>query len=328
MYFWNGWHCEIWIRNKNKFHVAQKTSGFLVRSQVVEQFFSAASFGGRFGKAILWHLRPWSCHSRGGGQNLKVNLVEMMNIVNRSGNMLVFAKSRGVLIRACKYLIYMLYQESLLNRFVSELKAPETIVIRKRLRKSRRTSRKPQRRKTAKGRTDLHVVLENGNRWDATRIIKYEAFKSSWQFLEIFSLICIDAWHFCSIPYQTVLTGSWRGTCRIRHGSRGVPASAMDLIRFFSAPSKDSSDGQTVKHNMHCMDFLHRKRKPWWRWPRGSSECRQGAQSPQRAGRYPGAGESLSHLVETLCCGIGFAGWWVSCKWNILNDIECIVFHS
>ena len=29
-----------------------------------------------------------------------------MNIVNRSANMLVFAKSRGVLIRAYKYLIY------------------------------------------------------------------------------------------------------------------------------------------------------------------------------------------------------------------------------
>lgn len=170
--------------------------------------------------------------------------------VNRSANMLVFAKSRGVLIRAYKYLIYIyLYnisQEALLNRFVSELKAPETIVIRKRLRKSRRTSRKPQRWKTAKGRTEGRM----GQSHFSTLCLRIEidempqesldmkSFKSSWQLLEIFSLICIDAWHVCSIPYQTVLTGSWRGTCRIRHGSRGVPASAMDLIRFFSARSK------------------------------------------------------------------------------------------
>ncbi len=26
--FWNCWHCEIWIKSRNKFHVTQKTSRF------------------------------------------------------------------------------------------------------------------------------------------------------------------------------------------------------------------------------------------------------------------------------------------------------------
>ena len=61
---------------------------------------SAASFAGGFGKAIRRHLRPRSCHSRGGGQNLKVNLMEMMRFLNRGANMLVFQKSSGIPIKA------------------------------------------------------------------------------------------------------------------------------------------------------------------------------------------------------------------------------------